>query len=111
MAGHPRDERHPGQDPGGDRSSVCGPLPGVDRRQPQPHLARLGAYFRYGNSARKFADIDSYVHERLAIFASTKHGLRYHRNWTRRFTWAWLRGLGVYRLSGGVRSGAAHALR
>jgi RNA-directed DNA polymerase len=74
-------------------------------------LRGWGAYFRYGNSARKFADIDSYVHERLAIFASIKHGLRYHRNWTRRFTWAWLRGLGVYRLSGGVRSGAAHALR
>jgi RNA-directed DNA polymerase len=55
--------------------------------------------------------IDSYVHERLAIFASIKHGLRYHRNWTRRFTWAWSRGLGVYRLSGRVQSGAAHALR
>jgi group II intron reverse transcriptase/maturase len=74
-------------------------------------LRGWGAYFRYGNSARKFADIDSYVHERLAIFASIKHGLRYHRNWTRRFTGAWLRGLGVYRLSGRVRSGAAHALR
>jgi RNA-directed DNA polymerase len=74
-------------------------------------LRGWGAYFRHGNSARKFADIDSYVHERLAIFASIKHGLRYHRNWTRRFTWAWLRGLGVYRLSGRVRSGAAHALR
>ena len=74
-------------------------------------LRGWGAYFRYGNSARKFADIDSYVHERLAIFASIKHGLRYHRNWSRRFSWAWLRDLGVYRLSGGVRSGAAHALR
>jgi hypothetical protein len=74
-------------------------------------LRGWGAYFRYGNAARKFADIDSYVHERLAIFASIKHGLRYHRNWSRRFSWAWLRGLGVYRLSGRVRSGAAHALR
>jgi RNA-directed DNA polymerase len=74
-------------------------------------LRGWGAYFRYGNSARKFADIDSYVHERLAIFASIKHGLRYHRNWSRRFSWAWLRDLGVYRLSGRVRSGAAHALR
>ena len=74
-------------------------------------LRGWGAYFRRGNSAPKFAMIDSYVHERLAIFASIKHGLRYHRNWTRRFTWAWLRGLGVYRLSGRVRSGAAHALR
>jgi group II intron reverse transcriptase/maturase len=74
-------------------------------------LRGWGAYFRYGNSARKFADIDSYVHERLAIFASIKHGLRYHRNWSRRFSWAWLRDLGVYRLSGRVRSGAAHAQR
>jgi RNA-directed DNA polymerase len=74
-------------------------------------LRGWGAYFRYGNSARKFADIDSYVHERLAIFASIKHGLRYHRNWSRRFSWAWLRDLGVYRLSGRVRSGAAYALR
>jgi RNA-directed DNA polymerase len=74
-------------------------------------LRGWGAYFRHGNSARKFAMIDSYVHERLAIFASIKHGLRYHRNWSHRFTWAWLRELGVYRLSGRVRSGAAHALR
>jgi Group II intron, maturase-specific domain/Reverse transcriptase (RNA-dependent DNA polymerase) len=74
-------------------------------------LRGWGAYFRHGNSARKFADIDSYVHERLAIFASIKNGLRYHRNWTHRFTGAWLRDLGVYRLSGRVRSGAAHALR
>ena len=74
-------------------------------------LRGWGAYFRHGNSARKFAMIDSYVHERLAIFASIKHGLRYHRNWSHRFTGAWLRGLGVYRLSGRVRNGAAHALR
>jgi hypothetical protein len=74
-------------------------------------LRGWGAYFRHGNSARKFAMIDSYVHERLAIFASTKHGLRYRRNWSYRFTGAWLRGLGVYRLSGRVRSGAAYALR
>jgi hypothetical protein len=39
------------------------------------HVLRgWGAYFRYGNSARRFSDIDRYVHERLAIFASTKHG-------------------------------------
>ena len=71
----------------------------------------LGAYLLLGNSASKFAMIEIYVHERLAIFASTKHGLRYRRNWSHRFTGAWLRGLGVYRLSGRVRSGAAHALR
>jgi hypothetical protein len=69
-----------------------------------------GAYFRYGNSARKFTTIDSYVHERLAIFASTKHG-RHGRNWARRFDTAWLTRLRVYRLHGTVRYGAAHALR
>jgi group II intron reverse transcriptase/maturase len=73
-------------------------------------LRGWGAYFRHGNSARKFAHVDSYVHQRLAIFASVKHGL-HGRNWQRRFTWAWLKALGVYRLSGRVRSGAAHAVR
>jgi group II intron reverse transcriptase/maturase len=73
-------------------------------------LRGWSAYFRYGNSGRKFTVIDSYVHERLAIFASTKHGLP-GRNWQRRFTWAWSGRLGVYRLSGKVRYGTAHAVR
>jgi group II intron reverse transcriptase/maturase len=72
-------------------------------------LRGWGAYFRYGNSARKFAQIDGYVHERLAIFASIKHGL-HGRNY-HRFTWGWFTSLGIYLLSGRVRSGAAHALR
>jgi group II intron reverse transcriptase/maturase len=72
-------------------------------------LRGWGAYFRYGNSARKFAHVDAYVHERLAIFASTKHGLHGRNQY--RFTWVWLTSLGVHRLSGRVRSGAAHALR
>ena len=72
-------------------------------------LRGWGAYFRYGNSARKFAHIDAYVHERLAIFASIKHGL--HGRNQHRFTWVWFTSLGVYLLSGRVRSGTAHALR
>jgi RNA-directed DNA polymerase len=72
-------------------------------------LRGWGAYFRDGNSARKFAQIDGYVHERLAIFASIKHG-RHGRNY-HRFTWGWFISLGVYLLSGRVRHGAAHALR
>src|SRR4051812_12192660 len=43
-------------------------------------LRGWGNYFRYGNSARRFAQIDSYVNERLAILASAKHGLQ-GRNW------------------------------
>jgi RNA-directed DNA polymerase len=73
-----------------------------------PVLRGWGTYFRRGNSAKKFSHIDSYVHLRLALFASTKHGLR-GRNWQRRFSRSWLRDLGVYRLGGTVRSGAAHA--
>ncbi|HSH22939.1 MAG TPA: group II intron reverse transcriptase/maturase [Acidimicrobiales bacterium] len=73
-------------------------------------LRAWGAYFRYGNSSRKFSLIDSYVHERLAILASNKHGRR-GRNWATHYTWAWCTRLGVYRLTGTVRHGTAHAWR
>jgi RNA-directed DNA polymerase len=72
-------------------------------------LRGWGAYFRYGNSARKLAQIDAYVHERLAIFASNKHGL--HGRNQHRFNWVWFTSLGVHLLSGRVRYGAAHAWR
>lgn len=75
-----------------------------------PVLRGWGTYFRRGNSARKFSHIDSYVHLRLAIFASTKHGLR-GLNWQRRFNRSWMNALGVYRLDGTVRYTAAHAKR
>ena len=73
-------------------------------------LRGWAAYFRYGNSGRKFDAIDAYVHERLAIWASSKHG-RHGRNWQSRYTAAWLARLGVYRLSGRVRYATAHASR
>ncbi|MGZ4666526.1 MAG: group II intron maturase-specific domain-containing protein [Frankiaceae bacterium] len=60
-----------------------------------------GNYFRYGNSAAKFAASDSYAQERMAIFTSAKHG-RSGRNWDGRYTYAWYRRLGVHRLSGTV---------
>ncbi|HYS40600.1 MAG TPA: hypothetical protein VEO01_33720 [Pseudonocardiaceae bacterium] len=70
----------------------------------------LQAYFRNGNSGRKFNAIDGCVHERLAIFASRKHGLA-GRNWTTRYTCARLSRLGVYRLTGNVHWATAHASR
>ena len=60
-----------------------------------------GNYFRYGNSAEKFAQIDSYAHERLAILASAKHGLQ-GRNWVSRFNYEWGNQIGLYRLTGRV---------
>jgi group II intron reverse transcriptase/maturase len=75
------------------------------------HVVRgWGNYFRYGNSADKFDEIDSYVNERLAILASAKHGLQ-GRNWTTRFTYEWCTRMGVYRLSGTVRPTLAFASR
>jgi len=67
-----------------------------------PVLRGWGNHFRWGNSARKFAAIDSYVHQRLAILASNKE-VRRGRNWKKRFTYSWVRSLGVHQLSGTVR--------
>jgi len=75
-----------------------------------PVIRGWGNYFRPGNSARKFSQIDSYVHERLAILASNKHK-RSGRNWGTRFNSEWLGRLGVYTLTGTVRHGTAHAPR
>ncbi|MEV7783357.1 group II intron maturase-specific domain-containing protein [Kitasatospora sp. NPDC088351] len=75
-----------------------------------PVLRGWAAYFRNGNSGRKFNAVDGYVHERLAIFASRKHGLA-GRNWTTRYTYGWITRLGVHRLTGNVRGGTVHASR
>jgi len=73
-------------------------------------LKRWVPYYRSGNSARCFSAVECYAHERLAIFASTKHG-RSGRNWKGRYDSAWFQSLPVYRLSGSVRYGTAHASR
>lgn len=75
-----------------------------------PVLRGWGAYYRYGNSSRKFNAIDDYVHQRLAKLASVKFGLS-GRNWTTRFTYGWLSDLGIYRLIGTVRYWTANASR
>jgi hypothetical protein len=75
-----------------------------------PVLWGWGNYFRGGNSARKFAQIDSYVHERLAILACNKHQ-QSGRKWVSRYNGAWFRRLGVYALHGRVRYGSANASR
>jgi group II intron reverse transcriptase/maturase len=86
-------------------------LPLEDTVEHVNHVVRgWGNYFRYGNSAAKFSAIDSYVHERLAILASTKYGLQ-GRNWGTRFDYEWCTKLGVYRLAGRVRYTSAYASR
>jgi RNA-directed DNA polymerase len=74
-----------------------------------PVLRGWGAYFRYGNSNRKFAAIDSYVHLRMSKLASVKYATRYRLR-ASRFDYDWLSGLGIYRLTGSVRRWSpAHA--
>ncbi|MER5914505.1 reverse transcriptase domain-containing protein [Streptomyces sp. NPDC001982] len=75
-----------------------------------PVLRGWTGYFRNGHSSRKFHAMDRYVHERLAIFASRKHG-RTGRNWATRYDGGWLTRLGVFRLSGNVHWATAHASR
>jgi hypothetical protein len=72
---------------------------GLIGTQPADHLPprQVPTRLRYGNSAREFSTVDSYVHERLAILASVKHRLP-GRNWARRFTYRWVSSLGAYRL-------------
>jgi RNA-directed DNA polymerase len=60
-----------------------------------------GAYFRIGNSARKFRAIDRYVRERLVIFLVNK--ARRGERARQRDTWALVDKLGVYRLQGTVK--------
>jgi RNA-directed DNA polymerase len=67
-----------------------------------PVLRGWGAYFRQGNSNRKFAAIDSYVHWRMSKLASDKFATR-SRLRVSRFNYGWLTDLGIYRLSGTVR--------
>lgn len=80
----------------------------VDRLNPV--LRGWGNYFRGGNSARKFMQLDSYVHERLAILATAKHR-RSGRRWATTYNVAWFQRLGVHTLTGSVRYGSANASR
>src|SRR6266540_28435 len=64
-------------------------------------LRGWAAYFRAGNSSRQFVQIDSYVHERLALFLNKKTR-RSGRNWKGRYSRALFQPLGVYQLSGTI---------
>ena len=64
-------------------------------------LRHWGAYFRVGNSTRKFNQVDDYACERLALFLSKKTGRR--GNHRERYDWAFLQKLGLYALAGTVK--------
>ena len=97
MAIGPRDERDPGQNQGGNRPRQNGLRCHYVVMKLNLILRGWEAYFRNGTSARKFTIIDSYVHQRLAIFDSAKHA-RTGNNWLRHDR-AWLERTGIYCLS------------
>ena len=66
-----------------------------------PVLRGWGAYFRVGNAGPQFAQIDSYVCERLALFLSKKRR-RSGRHWRDSYTWEFFQRLSIYRLSGTI---------
>ncbi len=72
-------------------------------RRLNPVLRGWGNYFRTGNAARKFNQLDSYVYRRLRQFLVRRKGRNLRagefRQWTRDFFW----GLGLHRLRGTVR--------
>jgi len=58
-------------------------------------------YFKFGNSAKKFVQMDMYVHERVALWWSKKHN-KSGRRWTTDLTRSKLYRYGVKKLSGNV---------
>ena len=68
-----------------------------------PILRGWGNYFRTGNAARKFNQLDSYVWRRLKGFLAKRYGRnlrpRHFEQWTREFFWQH----GLHRLRGTVR--------
>lgn len=68
-----------------------------------PVLRGWGTYFRTGNAATKFIEIDRYVVGRLRGFLVRRQGRNLRPGQVRRWTEDWFNGLGLYRLRGTIR--------
>ena len=73
-------------------------------RDLNPVLRGWGNYFRTGNAAKKFGQVDDYVHWRLKRFLIKRHGRNLHAGradaWTPDF---FVKGHGLHRLRGTIR--------
>ena len=72
-------------------------------RDLNPVLRGWGNYFRTGNAADKFRQIDRYVVDRLWRFLVKRQGRNLRPGHVERWTEDWLNGLGLYRLRGTIR--------
>jgi RNA-directed DNA polymerase len=68
-----------------------------------PVLRGWGNYFRSGNAATKFRQVDDYVVFRLTRLMRKKHGRNLHAGVAQAWTEDWFNGHGLYRLRGTVR--------
>lgn len=68
-----------------------------------PILRGWGNYFRTGNSAVKFNQIDSYVYRRLGGLMRKRHGRNLRPGQWEAWTRAWFWELGLHRLRGTIR--------
>ncbi len=68
-----------------------------------PILRGWGSYFRTGNAAEKFRQVDGYVHFRLRRLMIKKRGRNLHAGQWHVWTEDWFNGHGLYRLRGTVR--------
>ncbi|WP_371647846.1 MULTISPECIES: group II intron maturase-specific domain-containing protein [unclassified Streptomyces] len=68
-----------------------------------PVLRGWGGYFRTGNAATKFRQVDAYVEKRLLGLMVKKRGRNLRAGQIRQWTGDWFRGHGLYRLRGTVR--------
>jgi RNA-directed DNA polymerase len=68
-----------------------------------PILRGWGNYFRTGNAARKFGQVDDYVVERLRTLMVKKRGRNLRAGQARQWTSDWFNGLGLHRLRGTIR--------
>ncbi|WP_204013496.1 group II intron reverse transcriptase/maturase [Sphaerimonospora thailandensis] len=68
-----------------------------------PVLRGWGNYFRTGNAAKKFRQMDNYVVGRLIRLMIRKRGRNLRAGQARQWTEAWFNGHGLHRLRGTVR--------
>ena len=68
-----------------------------------PLLRGWGNYFRTGNAARKFLQVDRHVSWRLKRLLIKKRGRNLRAGQADQWTEEWLHGMGLYKLSGTIR--------
>ena len=68
-----------------------------------PILRGWGNYFRTGNAAAKFVQIDRYVYRRLRGLLRTRYGRNLKPGQAKHWTSEWLWELGLHRLWGTIR--------